>query len=545
MVSRSTKPKKAKALPTYSWTTMLAISVNYIIGTGLLALPRAAAGLPVFTTLSLLLIAVITTTMLAVYCNDAIARAFALRRADFAYSSRKKKPTELESTKVPMSVSSSQSLLQNLSVNINCSTGCDAEPYVIQEEPIAVESQPTMIPDYSIPNHEIMAFSDLMQVFFGRGGFYFYQVVIIIYMFTALWSYGNVVASSMASVVPLTFIPSYISGGHTKWLCAGPCEPDYYPHCDESYWIWLAITTVVACILVFFNVAEQKALQTVFTYCRFLVIVIVIGVSGIALGIAPYETPAARVSPPYGWQGRTLLGFDAVMAGKLFSTLIFTMIFHTAIPDLVGFLRKSDHKRMNMAFYLTCGIVLCILILIMYLCGGYFGANGPSLVTLNFTSWDGVSWQSSTDDNPWWATLVAYVTRLLPPLYVITAIPINAIIMANNLDVMYPPRLRKNKAVRCANKLISVVPAMVTAGFARCLDTILNFAGLLGYLIVLTPGLMSFFGALRCKRAFGAAHVQTPFTNWTNQPIVMLAIFVVICLAIILTLYSLIKPLTV
>ena len=74
-------------------------------------------------------------------------------------------------------------------------------------------------------------------------------------MFGTDWSYANVVASSLTSVVPMTFLP-HDEG--LKWTCTDPTT--YSTVCSDSYWIWIALIAVVTSIMIFFDLSEQKVL---------------------------------------------------------------------------------------------------------------------------------------------------------------------------------------------------------------------------------------------------------------------------------------------
>lgn len=110
--------------------------------------------------------------------------------------------------------------------------------------------------------------SSLCRFYGGRTGFYIYQLSVTIYFFGTLWGYGSVVAQTLTSVVPFTALPRY---DQTSWSCADPCQ-DYHAACSDAYWIWVVVAMVFSSIMIFFNLAEQKVLQGIFTGCRFLLL---------------------------------------------------------------------------------------------------------------------------------------------------------------------------------------------------------------------------------------------------------------------------------
>ena len=55
--------------------------------------------------------------------------------------------------------------------------------------------------------------SRLCHMYYGKTGFVIYQISIILYLFSSLWGYAEVVASSLASVIPFG----------QNWQCLDPC----------------------------------------------------------------------------------------------------------------------------------------------------------------------------------------------------------------------------------------------------------------------------------------------------------------------------------
>ena len=70
-------------------------------------------------------------------------------------------------------------------------------------------------------------------------------------MFGTIWGYVNVVASSLTSVVPMTFLPH---NEIEKWMCTDPAK--YSEVCSDSYWIWIVVIGIISCILIFFDLSE-------------------------------------------------------------------------------------------------------------------------------------------------------------------------------------------------------------------------------------------------------------------------------------------------
>jgi len=572
--AKTTKQRGPAQMRLYSWGAMAAIAMNFIIGTGILNLPHAVAQAGIGTSVVIILIASISTTILAGNLVDVIARAFALRRAGYTYEVWSKAPkvtahkpragrghkgytslddletvSEDDEARLEAKSGSESDRAENKDIH----PGDDAETPAPEEQGEQGTSRSpqevldrlgTMVPDYTIPNSEEMVVSELMRLFFGRGGFYFFQVTVMVYFFGCIWGYGSVVASSLTSVIPMPFLPSYKSSGATSWVCQDPCGGSYGQYCVDSYWIWICVTLVFSTVMIFFNLSEQKVLQAIFTVCRFLVIGVVILVALISLFIGPFDSQDPATSPPYPWYKLKMWDFDLLSVGGLFSSVTFCQVCHHSIPGIVQPLRQQDHPKLKTAFYVTYLCIFLVTCLISFICGSFFGAESTDLVTLNFATWDGVSW-SNPGAKPWWATTISLLIRVLPPIYVLTAIPINSLTLANNITALFPKEKQTNKWVTVFAKLIAVVPAILVSGGLRCLDVIIQFCGLTGFLIVSCPAIMTLVGKKRCREAFGPKYCSSPYTNFTESSWIMWTLLCIMAVGFVITLYTLIQPLVV
>lgn len=92
--------------------------------------------------------------------------------------------------------------------------------------------------------------STLCKIYFKNWGFYTYQIAIVIYFFGTIWGYAQVVASSLTSVIPFTFLPNYAG----TWVCTDPCH-NYTQVCSDAYWIWISVC-LLASLLVFVNLSD-------------------------------------------------------------------------------------------------------------------------------------------------------------------------------------------------------------------------------------------------------------------------------------------------
>lgn len=163
--------------------------------------------------------------------------------------------------------------------------------------------------------------SSLCSFYFGKAGFIIYQLGVCVYFFGTIWGYTSVIAQTLTSVVPLTFLPRYDGKG---WECADPCQGNYAGYCSDSYWIWTAATCVFSTILIFFNLADQKVLQSVFTFCRFLLLGLTCAVIIFCLATQPYLKDGYQLDSGYINPNIKYFEFSVSTMGTLFSSVTFS-----------------------------------------------------------------------------------------------------------------------------------------------------------------------------------------------------------------------------
>lgn len=526
------KQKKAKS-HLYSYGAMIGIAINYIIGTGALSLSVTMGSTGVLMTVVILIIGSGITFFLAIYFTEVLSRAYALTRAGFAPEDLVNKLNEYEKpVTAGTSVVDGSTAIGN--ATIEGGSACNA-----------------LTPDYSLSTECEFCVSELMKMFYGKPGFYIYQVSNLIYFFGTVWSYGNVVASSLTSIVPMPGLPraSNVKPLYTdKWDCSTKRTPDGadepYPTaydanpCYSAYWIWLCIAMVIACILIFFDLSQQKVLQTIFTGCRFATIAMVLIFTIVGYVRGPYSK-ACSSNGGHSSTAVRLWQTDIYWISNQFSSIVFCQVCHHSIPEIVRPVKKEHHGKINFGFMITYMVIFVITSLILFMCGSYFGTLGNGLLTLNFGQWEGTNWNNCADTSKLSPELVlGYIVRALPPIYVTTAIPINALTMSNNILSMFPLRLQKHIALVVFAKLISIIPAMMMAGLVKDLNKIVGFSGLTGFVIISVSALMIIKGRKLCKQHFGEANLKTPFNSWSSHLVIIYIILVINGIGFVLTTYS-------
>lgn len=524
VAKRRAKPEQTK----YGWVHMVSLTINLSIGTGILALPAAIGPTSSVLSVLLLFIAVCGNTIMSLCGNDAIARAYALRRGRSILSR-----ADGDDGRIRLAPRTPQTPSYD-STALGAASAGDGPPSQLLQA-LQPPPPPLVVPDYSIPDDELMIQAEAIRVILGRGGFYFYQVVLIVLQVIGKWMALVVIAESLTSVIPLTPLPSFRASGATAWVCQSPCSgaAAYAPYCQQSYWIWACVCIVYIQVGMFYPIKQQKTLQMIFTFARILVVLLVIGASAVALGVSPYAAPAVAVRPPYASATVPLIDFDLYTIGHSFSVLTFSLMSQGAIPQLIHPVVNEQKRYLTRAVVVTNAVLLGLTVLVIFVCGEFFGSNSNALSTINFATWDGVLWGSATLERPWWASAFSYVVRLLPPAYTIFIIPVRGIILRDNILGFFPARLRTRMALVAPVSVAIVLAVFFLGGFARCLGDVLGYASMFSYVLILMPGILAFFGRRRCVQMFGRERgYHSPHSGWFTDDAVNWLIVAVIVASI-------------
>ncbi|KAH0570328.1 putative Amino acid transporter [Spironucleus salmonicida] len=467
-------------MKTYKAYTASAMMINFAIGTGVLNLPKTVARASIIVSFILLTIVTFGAYLLGRYTLDALARTFAIKRAQQCL---KEQISTTTATAIP-----------NIEENIVLHNG--QEDTVMQTEP-----------DYSLPNDYTYEFSELCEIHWGKAGFIIYQITIILYIFGTLWGYTSVVAQSMSSVVPFG----------SNWECADPCGTSYAHLCNVAYYVWTYVALVYCSIMIFFDLSKQKILQAIFTIFRFVSVGGIALIAFIAIFIGPFNTTSVTPAPPVVSktayiQDTPLFAFTVRSFGSIFSSSTFAIILHHCIPNVLKPVQSEQQKYLNHSFTGTFVFLYFIMAFVAYPSALYFGTEGSQLITLNLIKWDGKNWNATSQ--PVWAAIIAYGIRVLPPIYVLGAIPINGFSMCYNVLAIFP-QMREKKWFAAVIKLVCVIPPMILAGFFRCIGDIIDLTGLFGFIILVSPAFILIKAKKTTKQLFGS--VKTSYSGFCDQ----------------------------
>ncbi|KAH0577415.1 putative Amino acid transporter [Spironucleus salmonicida] len=479
-------------MPNYKAFTASAVLINFTIGVGILNLPQTVARASIVVSLILITIITFLGYLLGRYSIDIVSRTFALQRCIQVQNLQ-----EAENQKIEIQTT-------------------------LEEQPIDEITSP----DFSLPNDATYEFSEMCQIYYGTAGKIIYLIAVCCLTFGAMWSYTAIVAQSIASIVPFG----------ASWECGDPCQV-YSSRCNIAYFVWTFVAIVYTSIMIFFDISKQNVLQTILTAIRITAVLIIAIIPFVAMFLSPFDVNGNTTSAaPFIKNNIPVFKFEISTFSSVFSSSIYAIILHSAIPTTMRPVVQQHQKYLNRAMTLAFGVIYVLMAIVAYPSAMYFGTDGAQLITLNLLQWDGKSW--GAQHQPVFFKFLSYLVRILPPIYVIGSMPIVALSMSANLKQI-SPKTENSRVFDVAFKLASVIPAGILAGFFRCLGSIIDVSGLFAFVVLLSPAVLLLRARKRCREEFAAP--KTPFSGFLDQNWVIFSIISIFAVGFAFTVYGLIN----
>lgn len=378
--------------------------------------------------------------------------------------------------------------------------------------------------------YEVVTLSDM---FLGKAGSFAYQLALAIYMYSSLWAYATVFSTGVRE----KFHPSSFD-------------------CDQAIYLYLGIYALIAVPLSCLDLAEQVIVQVILTMARFLAVGVMVISAFWAIGHDPLDRysrpnssdcgqhPPGQLVPPIhgnGTDGPPYIAYTDLAHisgfGVIVTTSVFAMMTQHSIPGLTEPVRdKSKLHAIFVAAVLTTGALYAILGFAAVL---YFGENTNQSVNLN---WSEFRFNvPATQPLPAWVYLLTYIVVLFPPVDTLSAFPLTAITLGNNMLYMLPQKWAGSshkQLIKIAFRLIAAVPPLFAALAYRQLETILQIAGFFGlYVGLFTPCLLMFFSRRACMRDFHD-EIPTRYATRVSHRAVLLFVFLFALASVGLTVYA-------
>lgn len=365
-------PQKSDKEKGFDAFTSICFTVNYLIGTGFLTLPWAFSR-------GGLLLSTITMVMVVMICNTTKNYILAtMARAEVLQNAETSKGELDDRSKMSSKILKKQT-------------------YEPTAETLMIKNRK-------------FEYAELCRIFLGDAGEFAYVCSVTIAILLQLWSYTVVFALAMANILPI------FSG-------------------DTNYAIYALAFGAVVVPLSCLDLKEQVGFQISLSLCRFLVIYLMIRTVMVAANDhsgAVYFTSLVDDSVQGAAKMINWNGFY-----EMFSVLVYTAMFHNGIPELAEPVR--DKKRLSQNFRSAILIVSAACWFLGTTVASYFGDAVQPSANLNWNDYIGGTGHFSSDgvwlDVQQSARLTSGFIVLFPPLNVMSAYPLNAIVLGNNLLV--------------------------------------------------------------------------------------------------------------
>ena len=370
----------------FTTTTAVAFTINYLIGTGFLTLPWAfGQGGILLSTITFLFVLVICNISKD-YVLSTMARAEAMKRATDASIDEEGANLLIKSDYGSVDSDDANSIEDRIVTANNKPT---MDPLDISRKPVDTR--------YVVKERKF-EYVELCRIFLGVRGEQGYIICIALSIVAQLWGYTTVFASAMAEMLPILGVA------------------------DRDYVIWLVLFGSIVVPLTCCDLKEQKTFQLVLSGGRLTVIAVMISTCLIAALSGDDSAPHFRGNDTPAGAGGNLVNFGGFYS--MFSVLVFAFMFHNALPVLSE--PVADKKKLS-AIYLYAFLVCAVAFWSLgFTVSWFFGENVEQSCNL--------LWINYTGGHPnLWSKAISYFVVLFPAVNILSAYPLNAIVLGNNL----------------------------------------------------------------------------------------------------------------
>eukprot|EP01135_Chromosphaera_perkinsii_P001415 Nk52_evm16s167 gene=Nk52_evmTU16s167 len=516
----------------YSSYAGYSICVNYIIGTGVFAVPFAfASGGVALTTLSIVLSAIASFSC-AVYVIEAMARAEGVISW---WEVRGDSVGPVSAVSALAVHSSQQRNEERFYKQVNNELINDANEYEIdspREIRRRIEDRSNREVLFVKPQNRISLrkfdLTSMCNIFIGSHAKYACQVTMFLYCYGVLWAFVSVFSSSCA-----TLFFEYILGSKCDIY-----DPNESASCRNSYYIFVAIYAAVVIPLSLIDLGEQKSIQVCLTLYRFSAFIVMVGTClyGIFYNFqhgVPTEHPLLdRPADPIVHSeedGGMHIGIF-VMSGfaVAFSSTVVALNFHYNLPDV---LQPVEVKGSNLKTLVYAAMVTAagIYILVGAVCAYFFGDKTEPLSTLNWKTYTacGNGWQPCPRNTA--SILVQLWILIFPPLDMLSVYSLVTITCGNNLINLIPKAQRQKYSLRTmkvATRLITSIPPIILGAAIGNLKKIFEITGLFAFcLMILIPCALEVYSKAYMIRFWGRGSEKTPFGSCVSKGYIVGLVF--------------------
>ena len=497
-------PFVQRAHATYSPFTAYCFTVNYILGVGVLGMPFAFAASGWLLSTAVLALITLFAWITGMWLVQVQQRAKHNIRMQYAEAHpqwvdelRSGQSNGVGGGRTAASGAYTPLLLADVNGSGSSSPAVLSEsflsPDAIPVPPTPTHSHPLSVYTPSLVDRRL-ELNELIGFYCGRHMQRAYEVCLSILVVGALWAYCAVFAGSMA--VQLPPIQSMLSGGVDS--CSG--EASLNGGCAGLYYFYLAIFALIVIPLTCRELTELKWMMIALAAFRFLSLglMMITAVHGIWTYPAnPVSQPPSATQPPYYGDTKAVVLSGL---GVVFPIAMSSQLFHHSIPNLSFPLRPQS--RVPHVFSAVLASTFTLYAVLGICVSLFFGSSVQSNCTLSWHEWTGTS-STRLSDRSGFASFVAYLIVLFPPIDVLSAFPLNGITLANNIMAAFvsPQQATQRRYILPFRLLASITP-IVGAAVIKDLSTILHYAGSIAVLIAfIFPAALQYQSLKRTQEA--------------------------------------------
>lgn len=537
---------------THSWGSYgsaFVIVVNVIIGTGVLAVPRAfyEAGW-------LLAVIVLAIFAFSAYCTivwlyECQLRVFALNSA-YLHGCLRIVPGARPSASEPELLTNTAEAVPEGSKEYDPLNPPETAtmPYIHDVKQVVsstsaglyhlqlimpAESIPTV--DYSKMT-QYLEMDDISTAFGGRPVSLGWNISQLCFMMAGLWLYLVVLAETALLVIPVAgYTKSFECNIHDKKAF------DDQPHCTDAMRIWVAIFFLFYVITLFRNwkaIDYAQRLATVMVYTALMLMIITTAVAMADKPFMPNGTKRIQAVKEFGWDK-----FSA-----LFGVCALCLLCHPCSTLMLRAMPCKKHvPRVYAVSFIFIIVIYTVMSLVIIL---YMGDNVDSVVTLNWQSYgkapvhENVTATGTT--YPWgphngFARFLGIFVAVFPVFSVGAALTLYIRALAESIEAILPMSLLKKIAglfgreyngpqdglypvghvIRYICLIIPTGVTLITFAFGKALAVAGFFAFFLVYFMPLVMQVVS-------KRLMQSVGIPaSPLETWTGHVSIVVAVVII------------------
>jgi amino acid permease len=433
----------------FSPAVTFCFTLNYLLGTGFLTIPWAfvQGGLALSTLL--LFVTAIAADVAKDYILETMARAEVMLDGQMHWikknsqkqpgrllllPSNRGKPEHERLIEVDDGGSSIKQYGTNTGVEVKLGGSQPTTP--ISSQPSTPDAHALRSASHSAANtkylvkHRKFEINAFCQVFLGKSGMKVFTAFIYLYMCGLLWAYTSVFSSAMARAAPIFRF-------------------------DDEGFNYTCYAVLFGCIVVplsCLELEEQVSLQVFLTGCRFIMLFLMLGTTDIC------ARDMEQVYPDKSTFDAPL--FQPISLHKMLPIVVVANMYHHSIPGLSH--PVADKKKLGTIFQLTSVFTSIAYSLLGVVLGSAFGERIEQSSNLNWKYFHAGTGHLKEDGElegiAWWAKAVSWYIICFPAVDVVSAFPLNAITVANNMfGAYYGKRIHEVEVCKECSCIFNVI----------------------------------------------------------------------------------------